>query len=153
MLNDSKRNFLFQATSIITFSFAIGVSKVMAEWQEALFTHKELNEVLNSLTNDNTPTESNKITIKAPEIAENGAVVPVTVHTSINDVTNISIIVDNNPSPLTSSFDINPQLEAFVSTRVKMAESSNIIALVSTKDNQYFTAYKSIKVTIGGCGG
>ena len=96
---------------------------------------------------------SDAIHIKAPEIAENGAVVPVTVDTSIENVNKISILVDNNPSPLTSSYDINPNLEAYVSTRVKMAKSSNIVAVVSTTDNQHFTASKKIKVTIGGCGG
>ncbi|MFK8026568.1 MAG: thiosulfate oxidation carrier protein SoxY [Gammaproteobacteria bacterium] len=79
--------------------------------------------------------------------------VPITVNTTIDNVNMISILVDNNPSPLTSSYDINPKIEAYVSTRVKMAKSSNIIALVSTSDNQHFTASKSIKVTIGGCGG
>lgn len=153
MLNSNKRNFLFQITSVATLSTLGSINRVFAEWQESLFTHKELNEILSSLTNNTTPAESDNIHIKAPEIAENGAVVPITVDASIPDVTSISIIVDNNPSPLTSSFDINPQLEAYVATRVKMAKSSNIIALISTKNNKFFTASKSIKVTIGGCGG
>ena len=153
MLNSSKRSFLFKATSVIALSLSTSYSKLFAEWQESLFTHKALDEVINSLTNNSTATQSTEIHIKAPEIAENGAVVPITVNSSIADVTNISIIVDNNPSPLTSSFDINPQLEAYISTRVKMAKSSNIIALVTTKDKKYYTNSKSIKVTIGGCGG
>lgn len=153
MLNNNKRNFLFQVTSIAALSMLGSISRVFAEWQESLFTHKELNEVFNSLTNNATPAESENIHIKAPEIAENGAVVPITVDASIQDVTSISIIVDNNPSPLTSSFEIDPQLEAYVATRVKMAKSSNIIALIKTKNNEFFTASKSIKVTIGGCGG
>ncbi len=153
MLNSNKRNFLLQVISVAALSMLGSISRVFSEWQESLFTHKELNEVFSSLTNNTTPTESENIYIKAPEIAENGAVVPITVDASIPDVTSISIIVDNNPSPLTSSFDINTQLEAYVSTRVKMAKSSNIIALITTKNNEFFTASKSIKVTIGGCGG
>ena len=149
----SKRNFLIKSTCLIALSFISSVNSVFAEWKESLFTHMDLNDLLSSLTNNNAPKESENIHIKAPEIAENGAVVPVSVNTSIEDVTSISIIVDNNPSPLTSSFNINSQLEAYVSTRVKMAKSSNIIALVSTKDNKFFTASKGIKVTIGGCGG
>lgn len=153
MLNKHKRKFLLQTTSVITLSLLGSINTSFAEWQKSLFEHMGLDDLLNSLTNNTKPTPSDDIHIKAPEIAENGAVVPVTVNSSIANVTDISIIVDNNPSPLTSSFTLNPELEAYVSTRVKMAKSSNIVALVTTKDNQYFTASKSIKVTIGGCGG
>ncbi len=152
-MNNSKRKFLLQSSGVATLSVIGSFSNVIAEWQESHFTHKGLDELLNSLTDKITPTSSENIYIKAPEIAENGAVVPVTVNSTIDNVSNISIIVDNNPAPLTSIFNINPQLEAYVSTRVKMAKSSNIIALVKTEDKQFFTASKSIKVTIGGCGG
>ena len=153
MLSNSKRSFILRTSSLIALSATGIMSKVSADWDESLFAHKPLDELLNSLTKDTSINESDAINIKAPEIAENGAVVPITVSSSIPSVNNISIIVDNNPSPLTSSFAINPQLEAYVATRVKMAESSNIIALVKTEDNKFFTASKSIKVTIGGCGG
>ena len=153
MLNSQKRRFLLQTTAITTLSLIGSLNTVFAEWQRSLFEHQGLDDLVNSLTNNNEPSVSEDIHIKAPEIAENGAVVPITVNTTISDVTNISLIVDNNPSPLTSSFTLNPELQAYVSTRVKMAESSNIVAIVATKDNQYYTASKSIKVTIGGCGG
>ena len=149
----SKRTFLVKSTYLIALSYIGSINTVFAEWKETLFSHMKLDELLNSLTNSTTPIPSQDIHIKAPEIAENGAVVPITVNASIDNVTSISIIVDNNPSPLTSSFNINPQLEAYVSTRVKMAKSSNIIALVGTNNSEYFTASKNIKVTIGGCGG
>ncbi|MFK7794692.1 MAG: thiosulfate oxidation carrier protein SoxY [Gammaproteobacteria bacterium] len=153
MLKTTKRTFLQRSTSLLTFSLFSGMHSVFADWQKELFDHADSDKLISSLTNNAELVDSNAIHIKAPEIAENGAVVPVTVEASINNVKNISILVDNNPSPLTSSYDINPKLEAYVSTRVKMAKSSNIIALVSTTGNKYFTASKSIKVTIGGCGG
>jgi len=153
MLNSSKRNFLFKTSSVIALFIAGSVNKLFAEWQESLFSHNNIDQVVSSLTNNVSPVNSEEIHIKAPEIAENGAVVPVTVDTSIPNVTNIAIIVDNNPSPLTSSFDFNPQLKAYISTRVKIAKSSSITALVSTKENKFFTRSKNIKVTIGGCGG
>ena len=153
MLKYSKRNFLYQAVALVTLSVATSFNKVFADWQKQLFSHKDAKEVIASLTNNTHVTQSNDITIKAPEIAENGAVVPITVSTDIANVNKISILVDNNPSPLTSSFDINPQLEAYVSTRVKMAKSSDIIAVISTSDKQHFSNSKNIKVTIGGCGG
>jgi sulfur-oxidizing protein SoxY len=153
MLKISKRTFLQQTTGLLTLSLFSGFNSVMAGWQKELFSHASAEDLIKSLTNNAELTVNDAIHIKAPEIAENGAVVPITVNASITNVNKISILVDNNPSPLTSSYDINPQLEAYVSTRVKMAKSSNIIAIVSTTDNQFFTASKSIKVTIGGCGG
>ena len=153
MLKHTKRIFLQQTISLLTLSLLSGFNRVFADWQKELFNQASADELIDSLTNNAELMDSKAIRIKAPEIAENGAVVPITVDTSIANVNKISILVDNNPSPLTSSYDLDPQLEAYVSTRVKMAKSSNIIAVVSTTDNQYFTASKSIKVTIGGCGG
>jgi len=153
MLKTTKRNFLHQTTSLLTLSLFSGFNSVLADWQKELFSQASADKLIGSLTGKAELITSEAIHIKAPEIAENGAVVPITVDTTIANTNKISILVDNNPSPLTSSYDINPQLEAYVSTRVKMAKSSNIIAIISTSDNQYFTASKSIKVTIGGCGG
>ncbi len=153
MLTTNRRTLIKQ--SIASFSFLLlgGLKNAFAEWDTELFQQSTADDLIARLSNNAKLKASDAIHIKAPEIAENGAVVPVSVDASIENVSNISIIVDNNPSPLTSSFEINPQLEAYVSTRVKMAKSSNIIAIVTTTDNQYFTASKSIKVTIGGCGG
>ncbi len=126
---------------------------VFSAWPKELFHSKNIDQLINQITNGSVISQSENIHIKAPEIAENGAVVPISVNSDLPNVNRISILVENNPSPLTSSFDINSQLEAYVSTRVKIAESSNIIAIISTSDNQFFTASRSIKVTIGGCGG
>jgi len=153
MLKINKRTFLQQTIGLISFSLFGGLNSVVAGWQKELFSQSNADNLISTLTNNAELIVSESIHIKAPEIAENGAVVPVTVDATIENVEKISILVDNNPSPLTSSYDLDPQLEAYVSTRVKMAKSSNIIAIVSTSDKQYFTASKSIKVTIGGCGG
>ncbi len=153
MFRITKRTFLQRTIGLAGFSLLSGFNSVIADWQKELFNQANADELIESLTNNAELIVSDSIHIKAPEIAENGAVVPITVDTSIANVNKISILVDNNPSLLTSSYDMNPQLEAYISTRVKMAKSSNIIAIVSTTDNQYFTASKSIKVTIGGCGG
>jgi sulfur-oxidizing protein SoxY len=95
---------------------------------------------------------SDAITFKVPDIAENGAVVPVSVATSIDGVESIAIVVDENPNPLSARFNISPDAEADISTRVKMGKSSMVRALVKTSDKVYFTT-KEVKVTIGGCGG
>lgn len=98
------------------------------------------------------PTDSDKVRMKIPDIAENGAVVPVTVSTDLEDVESISVVVDNNPTPLAASFDMGPKMVPVVSVRIKMGQSSNVRAIVKAGGNLYSTS-KEVKVTIGGCGG
>jgi len=90
------------------------------------------------------------IKIKAPEVAANGATVPIEITSSIEDTQSISIFVENNPRPYIATFHINPRIEATVSLRVKMRETSNIVAIVKT-DAGHFVAKQSVKVTAGGC--
>lgn len=96
--------------------------------------------------------ESQEISFRLPDIAENGAVVPVTVATDIDGVTQIAIVIDNNPNPLSATFDISQACVADVSTRLKIGESSMARAYVRTKDKVFVTS-REVKVTIGGCGG
>ena len=96
--------------------------------------------------------ESDAVNLKAPDIAENGAVVPVTVSTDISGVENIVLIVDENPNPLSASFTLTPDAVANISFRVKMGKSSTVRAMVKTTDKVYMTS-REVKVTIGGCGG
>ncbi|MBT8141001.1 MAG: thiosulfate oxidation carrier protein SoxY, partial [Gammaproteobacteria bacterium] len=93
-----------------------------------------------------------KISLKVPEIAENGAVVPVSVKTKLDNVSSISILVDENPTPLSATFELTPAVDADISARIKMGQSSNVRAVVKAGDKVYFTS-KEVKVTIGGCGG
>jgi len=101
---------------------------------------------------DGSIAESDQITLKVPDIAENGAVVPVTVSTALTDVESISIIVENNPTPLVAMFELSPQSIPDVSVRMKMGESSVVRAIVKSGGKLY-SASKEVKVTIGGCGG
>lgn len=153
MIYANKRSFLIKTSLLAPIIFFSSLPKVFASWPKELFYSRNYEKLIGLITNGAEASESENISIKAPEIAENGAVVPVSVNANIENVKNIAILVDNNPSPLTSTFDLNSNLEVYVSTRVKMAKSSNIIVLVTTNDNQFYTASKSIKVTIGGCGG
>ena len=98
------------------------------------------------------PADSSDINMKIPDIAENGAVVPVTVSTSLENVESISIVVDNNPTPLAASFVMGPKVLATVSVRIKMGQSSMVRAIVQA-DGKLFSTTKEVKVTIGGCGG
>jgi sulfur-oxidizing protein SoxY len=90
--------------------------------------------------------------VSTPDIAENGAVVPIGVTSSIPKTETIAILVEKNPNVLAASFDIPTGTDPSVSTRVKMGQSSNVYALVKA-DGKYYVATKEIKVTLGGCGG
>ena len=111
-------------------------------------THK----VVDVLFGDLPIEESAEITFKLPDIAENGAVVPATVATEIEGVTQIAIVIDENPNPLSAVFDIGEMSLADVSTRIKIGKSSVARAYVKTSDKVFMTS-REVKVTIGGCGG
>lgn len=96
--------------------------------------------------------ESDQITLKVPDIAENGAVVPVSVSTALTDVESISVLVENNPTPLVALFELSPQSVPDISVRMKMGESSVVRTIVKA-GGKYYSASKEVKVTIGGCGG
>lgn len=116
------------------------------------FDAETVDDALQAVLDGRPVEESDLIKFKIPDIAENGAVVPVSVATDLPDVTAINIVIENNPNPLTSRFDISPNVVADVSTRVKMGESSMVRVYVETPNKIYTTA-KEVKVTIGGCGG
>jgi sulfur-oxidizing protein SoxY len=121
-------------------------------WNKAAFEVKSLNEVVKAM-GGTAATESKDISfVNAPDIAENGAVVPVGATSKIPKTESISILVEKNPNALSASFMIPEGTEPTVSTRVKMGQTSNIYALVKA-DGKYFYAVKEVKVTLGGCGG
>ena len=124
---------------------------VLAAWPKSAFTAKSVPDALSGL-GISTTTPSSDIKIKAPDIAENGAVVPVSVKTSIAGVTSIAILAEKNGSPLTSNFNLKGSATGFVSTRIKMQKTSAVIAVVKAGGKAY-SARKEVKVTIGGCGG
>ncbi len=120
-----------------------------ATWNKAGFESKAFADAMKSLGAANA-TESKDITITAPDIAENGAVVPIAVTIKIPNTQSISILAETNPFPLAATFDINSS-DPYVSTRVKMGQTSNVRAVVKA-DDKYYTAAKEVKITIGGCG-
>ena len=99
------------------------------------------------------PVESKDVTLTAPDIAENGAVVPLGVASSIPNVRHLLLLVEKNPNALAAKFDVNEAIEPNVSTRVKMGQTSDVYAVAITADNKAFFAKKEVKVTLGGCGG
>jgi sulfur-oxidizing protein SoxY len=126
--------------------------RVLAAWPEKAFKAKAMPEMLQELMGADGVEDSGDVKIKAPDIAENGAVVPVTVTTSIAAVESIALIAVNNPAPLVASYNLGEGVEGFVSTRIKMGKSGDVVAVVKSGGKLY-SAKKEVKVTIGGCGG
>ena len=122
-----------------------------AEWNKAAFDAKTIEETLKAL-GAGTPANSADVQITAPDIAENGAVVPVGVVSTLAGVEAIAILIEKNPNPLAASFVLPAGTEATVQTRVKMGQTSDVYALVKV-GGQFLMAKKEIKVTLGGCGG
>lgn len=125
---------------------------VMAAWPKSAFEAKGMNNAVKALLGSSSLAASGDITIKAPPIAENGAVVNVAVSTQLKNVDSISILVEKNASPLTSSFNLSSVTEPFIKTRIKVAKTSSVIAVVKSGGKLY-SAGREVKVTIGGCGG
>lgn len=125
---------------------------VFAEWPQAAFEAKSVDAAVEALMGGKDLTDSGEITIKAPDIAENGAVVPVQVDTSLSGIESIALIAEKNPSPLVASFKFGENAVGYVSTRIKMGQTGNVIAVVKAGGKLY-QAKKEVKVTIGGCGG
>jgi sulfur-oxidizing protein SoxY len=120
-------------------------------WNKAAFATKSFRDTVKALGGTDS-TASEEIRITAPDIAENGAVVPVSVESALANTQTIAIMIEKNPNTLSANFEIPPGTDPFVTTRVKMAETSNVYALVKA-DGRFFHAVKEIKVTTGGCGG
>ena len=121
-----------------------------ATWNKSGFESKAVTDVLNSLGATGA-SESKDIVITAPEIAENGAVVPVAVFSKIPNTQQISIVAEKNPFPLAATFDVAGGGEGYVSTRLKMGQTSDVWAVVKA-GGRYYVAKKEVKITVGGCG-
>jgi sulfur-oxidizing protein SoxY len=125
---------------------------VLAVWPKSAFEAKTVDDAVNGLFGSTDLSGSDQIKIKAPDIAENGAVVPISVTTDIAGADTISVIVEKNAAPLAASFILGAGTEGYVSTRIKMGKTSSVIAVVKSGDKLH-SAGKEVKVTIGGCGG
>jgi sulfur-oxidizing protein SoxY len=121
------------------------------DWPADAFKQKSEADALKALYGKSAET-SDKIGLDAPEIAENGAVVPIAVTSTLPKVTGIAILVLNNPNVLAAAYKIPEGTEAMVANRLKMAKTSKVVAVVESNGKLY-SASKEVKVTVGGCGG
>ncbi len=123
-----------------------------ADWNKAAFETKSMDETVKALGGSTAAQSKDIAFISTPDIAENGAVVPIGVTSAIPKTESIAILIEKNPNMLAASFDIPAGTDPSITTRVKMGQSSNVYALVKA-DGKYYVASKEIKVTLGGCGG
>jgi sulfur-oxidizing protein SoxY len=121
-------------------------------WNKAAFDTHNMAETMQALGGGEPVQSKDILFFQTPDIAENGAVVPVGITSNVPKTESIAILIEKNPNMLAAVFDIPPGTEPSLTTRVKMGQSSNIYALVKA-DGKYYVASKDVKVTLGGCGG
>lgn len=143
------------ATGVLAGLLAAGVLKptmaYASDWNKSAFEAKDFDVALKALGAEGAAAHKD-LAMKAPEIAENGAVVPVDVTSNIPNTTSISILVKKNPYPLAAHFDFSNGAMADVSARFKVSETS-VIQAVAKADGKFYSTQKEVKVTVGGCGG
>jgi sulfur-oxidizing protein SoxY len=150
-----RRSFLYHSrgAAILALAAQAGLLPSTAaaqDWNKLAFDASSLADLIKAYGGAE-PTVSKDIMIKAPDIAENGTVVPLEVTSRIPRTESIAVLVERNPSVLAANFSIPDGTEPFVVTRVKMSKTSNVHALIKA-DGKYFYATREVKVTVGGCG-
>jgi len=156
-MNDIRRKFIKSAVGLGAIAATIGTGLLMpqraiAAYIKEAFAAKDVSSALTAAVGSDSHTPSDAIKLKAPDIAENGAVVPVTVSSTLPNVESITIIASANQLPLTSIYQLSSTSVPFVSTRIKMGKTAEVVAVVKS-DGKLYSATKEVKVTIGGCGG
>ena len=150
----SRRDMLAVSARLAGLLAAAGLlpAAAQAAWSQSAFEAKSMAEAAKAL-GGGAPAESRDVAITGPDIAENGAVVPVGCSTTLAGVKRLALMVEKNPSALAAVFEVGDAVEANFNTRVKMGQSSNVFAVAIMNDGRVLYAAKEIKVTLGGCGG
>jgi sulfur-oxidizing protein SoxY len=153
----TRRDVLFHSAQVAALLAAAGMLPTLARAQAgayntAAFEAKTVADLVKAL-GASAPVESKDVTVTGPDIAENGAVVPVGASTSLPGVKRLLILVEKNPAVMAAMFELTDAVEANVATRVKMGQSSNVYAVAMMGDGKMLFAQKEVKVTLGGCGG
>ena len=156
-MNENRRQILTRAggTGVLAAAFAAGVLRpgdlLAAGWNKDAFGSKTLADALKNL-GAASAADSKDILIEAPQIAENGAVVPIEITSNLPNTKSLLVLIEKNPFPLAARFDFLEGAVPFVKVNVKIGESSNV-RVVAEAGGRHYAAVKEIKVTIGGCGG
>jgi len=150
----NRRAMLQRSAQVAALLAAAGLwpAPARAAWPQAAFDAKNLADAVKALGGA-APQESKDVALTAPDIAENGAVVPLACACALPGVKRLALLVEKNPNTLAAVFDVSDAVEPNFSTRVKMAQTSHVYAVALTADGKALFAQKEVKVTLGGCGG
>ena len=150
----TRRDVISQAAAVAGMMAMGGMlpSAAQAAWLQAAFDAKSMADAVKAL-GGGAPAESKDVTLTAPDIAENGAVVPLACGCTVPGVKRLLLLVEKNPNVLAAVFDVSDAIEPSFATRVKMGQSSNVYAVAMTAEGKVLYAQKEVKVTLGGCGG
>lgn len=150
----SRRKFIKQmfAYGLTLTSGFLYASLTYAQWLKDNFISGTFEETITRLFKDAELNDSHKIKFsRLPRVAENGAVVPITISSELEKVAKISLLVKNNPHPLIAEFYLSPAIEPLVSARFKMAKTSDVVVIVEA-DGKLYRKSQKVKITVGGCG-
>ncbi|HEX4927666.1 MAG TPA: thiosulfate oxidation carrier protein SoxY [Burkholderiales bacterium] len=145
------RRLLLQGAGALAAGLLTPLAALAATWNKEAFGAKTPADALKGI-GASAATPSNDVIIEAPEIAENGAVVPIEITSQVPGTKSIAVVIDKNPFPLVAKFDFMEGALPYVKVNVKMGETSDVRA-VAEANGKHYSATKNIKVTIGGCGG
>ena len=149
----SRRDIFKRSFAVASLLMGAGLLPELAQaFEKSAFEAKTIAEVFKALGLA-MPAESKEVGLTAPDIAENGAVVPMTVQTNLPGVKKLLLLVEKNPSPLIAQFNVNPSVDANFQTRAKMGQSCDVYAVAVMEDGKTLFTKKEVKVTLGGCGG
>ncbi|MGY0197265.1 thiosulfate oxidation carrier protein SoxY [Leptothrix sp. BB-4] len=150
----TRREMLGRSAAVAAMLGSLGLlpGTAQAAWATTAFEAKNLADALKAL-GAGAPVESKEVTLQAPDIAENGAVVPLGCSTNLPGARRLLLLVEKNPAALCAVFDVSESIDASVNTRVKMSQTSNVYAVALMADGKVLYAAKEVKVTLGGCGG
>lgn len=148
---------LFLKSSLVAAEIAVAASagllipvKALAKWSAEAFNTTEMDVAMSSLFAEAKLEPSDAIQIEAPEVAENGRSVPVKISSTIEGAQTITVIVEKNPNPLIARFHLTPHIDTFIASRVKMAETGEVMAVISA-NGRHYAAKRKVVVTVGGC--
>jgi len=145
------RRLILQGAGVVAAGLLAPLNALAATWNKEAFGAKSAADALKSIGAADAAA-SNDIVIEAPEIAENGAVVPIEVTSNVPGTRSIAVVVEKNPFPLVAKFDFTEGALPYVKVNVKMGETSDV-RIIAEAGGKSYTASKNIKITIGGCGG
>ncbi len=150
----TRRDLMTTSARLASLMAAAGLlpTAAQAQWNKGAFEAKSMADVAKAFGGA-TPVANAGVSVSGPDIAENGAVVPVGAACSLPGVRRLMVLVDKNPNALAAVFDVSEAVDASFNTRVKMGQSSDVYAVAQMADGRFLFAQKEIKVTLGGCGG